>query len=65
VKKPQFKTMVLFSSELLISMFDALWGPVFQLDIFEHVGVPLVLHCLAGFNFCLSFRSMDDFRYEC
>ncbi|KAL9312666.1 hypothetical protein ACSQ67_018118 [Phaseolus vulgaris] len=61
VKKPQFKTMVLFSLELLISVFDALWDPVFQLDIFEHVGVPPVLHCLAGFNFCLSFGSMDDF----
>lgn len=24
--------------------------PVFQLDIFEHVGVPLVENCLAGFN---------------
>lgn len=22
----------------------------FQLDIFEHVGVPLVENCLAGFN---------------
>jgi len=63
--KPQFKTMVLSSLELLISVFDALWDPVFHIDIFEHVGVPLVEHCLVGFNFCLSFRSMDDFRYEC
>jgi len=42
--------MALSSSELLISVFDALWDLVFQLDIFEHVGVPLVEHCLAGFN---------------
>jgi len=42
--------MVISSSELLFSVFDALWDPVFQLDIFEHVGVPLVEHCLAGFN---------------
>lgn len=31
-------------------MFDLLSDSVFQLDIFEHVGVPLVEHCLAGFN---------------
>lgn len=29
---------------------NALSDPGFQLDIFEHVGVPLVENCLAGFN---------------
>ena len=40
---------------LLVScseFFDSLSvsDSVFQLDIFEHIGVPLVEHCLAGFN---------------
>ena len=47
---PRLPLKVPICSELFISVFDELWGLVFQLDIFEHVGVPLVEHCLASFN---------------
>lgn len=37
------------SGEIMYLIFFA-FDSVFQLDIFEHVGVPLVENCLAGFN---------------
>jgi kinesin family protein 15 len=33
-----------------VCLITTFYDLVFQLDIFEHVGVPLVENCLAGFN---------------
>jgi kinesin family protein 15 len=33
-----------------VCLISTFYDLVFQLDIFEHVGVPLVENCLAGFN---------------
>jgi len=39
-----------YISSVFNLIVNALSHSVFQLDIFEHVGVPLVENCMAGFN---------------